>query len=231
MAAWNFIAADRFYSLDALCGRNSFPRRDPRCLHDPFGVGVAPFPLPSSGPGLGAFGPASLSPYPSEMKKSACRPACALLPSSATDWGGRFRRRWSALSYSPTIAPIRVRASLESSARGLSLDVRVVEARLPPATAHAGAARRAAMDIAEAWLAEGGERDGVILTTDADSQVAPNWIAENLAAFEAGAEAVLGRIDLDDEGKLSARGASSARRARGRVRATAHRTVLAARSP
>ena len=58
------------------------------------------------------------------------------------------------------------------------------------------------MDIAEAWLVEGGERDGVILTTDADSQVAPNWIAENLAAFEAGAEAVLGRIDLDGEGKF-----------------------------
>ena len=49
---------------------------------------------------------------------------------------------------------------------------------------------------------EGGERAGVILTTDADSQVAPNWIATNLAAFEAGADAVLGRIDLDDEGKL-----------------------------
>jgi hypothetical protein len=57
------------------------------------------------------------------------------------------------------------------------------------------------MDLAEAWLEEGGERDGVILSTDADSQVAPNWIAENLAAFEAGAEAVLGRIDLDGEGK------------------------------
>jgi hypothetical protein len=42
----------------------------------------------------------------------------------------------------------------------------------------------------------------VILTTDADSQVAPSWIAENLAAFEAGAEAVLGRIDLDGEGKF-----------------------------
>src|SRR5271169_6552213 len=85
---------------------------------------------------------------------------------------------------------------------GLPLDVRVVEARLPPAAAHAGNARRAAMDIAEAWLVERGERDGVILTTDADSQVAPNWIAENLAAFEAGAEAVLGRIDLDGEGKF-----------------------------
>jgi glycosyltransferase involved in cell wall biosynthesis len=76
----------------------------------------------------------------------------------------------------------------------LSLDVRVVEARLPPATAHAGAARRAAMELVEA-----GGRDGVILTTDADSQVAPNWIAENLAAFAAGAEAVLVRIDLGEE--------------------------------
>ena len=83
---------------------------------------------------------------------------------------------------------------------GLSLDVRVVEARLPPAIAHAGSARRAAMDLAEAWLVEAGESDGVILTTDADSQVAPNWIAENLAAFADGAEAVLGRIDLDEEG-------------------------------
>jgi Glycosyl transferase family 2 len=84
----------------------------------------------------------------------------------------------------------------------LSLDVRVVEARLPRSSAHAGAARREVMDLAEAWLEEGGERDGVILTTDADSQVASNWIAENLAAFQAGADAVLGRIDLDGEGKF-----------------------------
>jgi glycosyltransferase involved in cell wall biosynthesis len=83
---------------------------------------------------------------------------------------------------------------------GLSLEFRVVEARLPPAIAHAGSARRAAMDLAEAWLVEAGESDGVILATDADSQVAPNWIAENLAAFAAGAEAVLGRINLDEEG-------------------------------
>jgi glycosyltransferase involved in cell wall biosynthesis len=84
----------------------------------------------------------------------------------------------------------------------LSLDVRVVEARLPTEAAHAGTARRAAMDIAEAWLEGEGETDGVILTTDADSQAAPNWVATNLAAFNAGADAVLGRIDLDDEGKL-----------------------------
>src|SRR5580704_7715484 len=36
----------------------------------------------------------------------------------------------------------------------LSLPLRVVEASLPPAAAHAGNARRAAMDIAEAWLGE-----------------------------------------------------------------------------
>jgi hypothetical protein len=71
----------------------------------------------------------------------------------------------------------------------LWLDVRVVEASFPPAAAHAGAARRAAMDIAEAWLEEGGESGGVIMTADADSQVSPNWIAANLAAFEGDAEA------------------------------------------
>jgi Glycosyl transferase family 2 len=84
----------------------------------------------------------------------------------------------------------------------LSLDVRVVEASFAPAAAHAGNARCAAMDLAEARLVEEGETDGVILTTDADSQVAANWIAKNLAAIEAGAEAVLGRIDLDGEGEF-----------------------------
>jgi Glycosyl transferase family 2 len=93
-------------------------------------------------------------------------------------------------------------ASLARSLGALwSLTIRVVEVSLPPATAHAGNARRTAMDIAEAWLEERGESGGVILTTDADSQVAPNWIAKNLAAIEAGAEAVLGRINLDGEGK------------------------------
>jgi glycosyltransferase involved in cell wall biosynthesis len=74
-----------------------------------------------------------------------------------------------------------------SLAKCWSLDIRVVEARLPPEAAHAGAARRAAMDLGEAWLVEGGDGNGMILTTDADSQVAPNWITANLAAFEADA--------------------------------------------
>jgi hypothetical protein len=87
-------------------------------------------------------------------------------------------------------------------AKALSLNIRVVEEELPPAVSHAGAARRTVMDLAEAWLMETCDPTGVILTTDADSQVAPNWIAENLAAFELGADAVLGRIDLDEDGRL-----------------------------
>jgi hypothetical protein len=84
----------------------------------------------------------------------------------------------------------------------LSLPLRVVETSLPPAVAHAGNARRAAMDIAEAWLAEERAADGVILTTDADSRVSADWISKNLAAVDAGVDAVLGSIALDEEGDL-----------------------------
>jgi hypothetical protein len=84
----------------------------------------------------------------------------------------------------------------------LSLPVRVVEASLPPVEAHAGNARRAAMDIAEAWLDEERVSDGVILTTDADSRVSEDWISKNLAAIDAGADAVMGGIALDEEGDL-----------------------------
>ena len=70
-----------------------------------------------------------------------------------------------------------MRASLEGWARVGRLTSGWWKLDLPPAAAHAGNARGTAMDIAEAWLAERGETHGVILTTDADSQVAPNWIA------------------------------------------------------
>ncbi|NEU13300.1 glycosyltransferase [Methylobacterium sp. BTF04] len=70
------------------------------------------------------------------------------------------------------------------------------------AGANAGWARRAAMDAAVDWIgAESGA--GTILSTDADSRVPPDWVARNLAALEAGADAVAGRIELDpDEAAL-----------------------------
>jgi cellulose synthase/poly-beta-1,6-N-acetylglucosamine synthase-like glycosyltransferase len=94
-------------------------------------------------------------------------------------------------------------ASLASALREeLSLALRVVEVSLIPGAAHAGNARRGAMDAALEWLAEHSATDGVILTTDADSRVSPDWIVSNLEAIHAGADLVLGQIGLDEDGDL-----------------------------
>jgi GT2 family glycosyltransferase len=78
--------------------------------------------------------------------------------------------------------------------------IKVVEATLPPENAHAGGARRRAMDLAADWLKECKTPNGVILTTDADSQVSTNWIFANLEAIAEGADAVLGHLAFDEDG-------------------------------
>ena len=61
------------------------------------------------------------------------------------------------------------------------------------------------MDLALARLDALGAARSVILTTDADSRVAPNWIDGNLTAINAGADAVLGRLALDKDSRQTAR--------------------------
>lgn len=73
----------------------------------------------------------------------------------------------------------------------------VVECRLPPAEAHAGGARRAAMDRAADLLEDGPGRNGAILTTDADSRAQPTWVSATLAGFAPGVDAVAGYVDAD----------------------------------
>ncbi|MCJ2069651.1 glycosyltransferase [Methylobacterium sp. J-030] len=73
----------------------------------------------------------------------------------------------------------------------LSIPVRVLTESF--GGAHAGWARRRAMDAAAAWLGDA----GIILSTDADSRVPPDWVARNRAAIRAGADAVAGRVELD----------------------------------
>lgn len=68
----------------------------------------------------------------------------------------------------------------------------IVECSLPGALASAGIARGMAMDHAAALL-----DDGVLLTTDADAEVAENWIEANMAAIKAGADAVCGMAAID----------------------------------
>lgn len=75
----------------------------------------------------------------------------------------------------------------------LPVPVHVVEHWFPPGQASAGSARRMGMEHAATLL---GDR-GVLLTTDADGRVPPDWVAANLWHLRAGADAVAGRAVLD----------------------------------
>jgi glycosyltransferase involved in cell wall biosynthesis len=74
------------------------------------------------------------------------------------------------------------------------------ECLLDMASSNAGVARCLATQRAQALAGN----DGIILTTDADSKVTTNWIAANLAALDAGSDAVAGMamIDGDDAAAL-----------------------------
>ncbi len=69
----------------------------------------------------------------------------------------------------------------------------VVEHHFPSKQQTAGQARRLAMELAAGTLPP----KGVLLSTDADGQVAPDWLAANLAHIQQGADAVAGRAVLD----------------------------------
>jgi glycosyltransferase involved in cell wall biosynthesis len=73
----------------------------------------------------------------------------------------------------------------------------VEEVALPPSIAHAGGARRRAMDRAAALFGEVPPPGAALLSTDADGRAAPTWLAANLAALQAGADAVAGAIEPD----------------------------------
>lgn len=61
----------------------------------------------------------------------------------------------------------------------------------------AGPARATGMDIGCARLETLGRHGGLLASTDADSVVAPDWIACQLEAIAAGAEAIGGEVTLD----------------------------------
>jgi hypothetical protein len=75
----------------------------------------------------------------------------------------------------------------------------VAECNLPDGLAHVGTARRVLMDAAAERLTRAGARPGVIASTDADTIVAPTWLAATLREIAAGADAVGGRIVVEPE--------------------------------
>jgi hypothetical protein len=80
-----------------------------------------------------------------------------------------------------------------SLAPGLRFQLDVITRELPPAQANAGHARRLAMAMA----AKRAGPDGVLLTTDADAMVPPDWVLRNLASLERGVDIVCGRSMID----------------------------------
>lgn len=77
------------------------------------------------------------------------------------------------------------------------LALRIAEAELPAAQANAGRARQALFDIAFERFQSLDRPDGLILSTDADSRPAPDWIAQTEAEMAAGVDGVGGRIVLN----------------------------------
>jgi hypothetical protein len=84
-------------------------------------------------------------------------------------------------------------ATIHGLRPSLPCPVHVIEHDFPPGLDNAGNARRAAMEHAAGLLGPA----GILLTTDADARVAPDWIRANLAALDAGADAVCGRAVID----------------------------------
>lgn len=87
-----------------------------------------------------------------------------------------------------------------SARRSGRLVIDLLERDFPAAEAHAGSARRCAMDHAAAQLAD--DPDALIITTDADTLPPPGWVAANLDAAHAGGDIIGGRLELGDEQSL-----------------------------
>jgi glucosyl-3-phosphoglycerate synthase len=85
---------------------------------------------------------------------------------------------------------------LALAAREPSLRLHVVVLDMPQGV---GRARRCGMDLACERLLALGRPDGLIASTDADSVVAADWLAAQLALADGGAEAIGGLIELDRE--------------------------------
>jgi glucosyl-3-phosphoglycerate synthase len=153
------------------------------------------------------------------VELSAARSSAALPPPAATirsavvvpahDEEARIGACLAALAGQVEIDPaaFEVIVVLDDCSDGTEAAVEVARARTPAPTIHiiegpgrgAGAARAAGMDVACARLESIGRVDGLLASTDADSRVAPDWVARQLEAIAAGAEAIGGEVLLDPD--------------------------------
>lgn len=93
-----------------------------------------------------------------------------------------------------TDASLAVVAEARAAFKG-RLHVHVEDVTFPPGLAHAGSARRLAMDTGLSLLA--GSAQGILVSTDADTCPPACWLENIAAAFGRGADLVGGRIEID----------------------------------
>jgi glucosyl-3-phosphoglycerate synthase len=143
--------------------------------------------------------PAAFGPSPAELRVVVVVPA--------RDEEQRIGACLDALAAQVEIDPAAYETIVVLDACGDGTEREVEEARrrwpelrlltLPGPGRGAGPARATGMDVACARLESVGRVDGLLATTDADSVVAPDWIARQLEAIATGAEAIGGEILLD----------------------------------
>ncbi|MCX2574142.1 glycosyltransferase [Pedobacter sandarakinus] len=86
-----------------------------------------------------------------------------------------------------------------------AFNLHVADIKLPQDAAHIGTVRRLLMDAAYHRLTQVVGARGIIVSTDADSQVAPDWIYHILKEISNGADVVGGRILPRDTPSISKR--------------------------
>jgi len=89
----------------------------------------------------------------------------------------------------------RTAETAREASSSLPVDIEVREAQSDEQRSAAGFARKTVMDWAADLLERQRHTDGVILTTDADSIVAPTWLANTWRHFARGADCVAGYVD------------------------------------
>jgi hypothetical protein len=90
-------------------------------------------------------------------------------------------------------------AVARASAARASFRLILQHEELPLGLAHAGEARGRALDAAAALLEREAQPEGLLLTTDADSRVMPNWLAATRAELHKGVDAVAGQVEYDPD--------------------------------
>lgn len=93
-------------------------------------------------------------------------------------------------------------AAEQARLHAAKLDIKVVQADFPASEAHAGSARKLAMDAGLAVLPL--DKDAILVSTDADARPPAGWLASIARAFERGADLVGGQIRIDPDEPLPA---------------------------